>query len=186
MVKEPRPGRVKTRLGRDIGMVEAAHWFRKQVFSTLIRLKDPRWDTCLAVEQGALSSRVWSAHVPRLSQGRGDLGMRMARVLRASGRRPTCLIGGDIPNITKPHIQAAFTGLGSHSAVIGPATDGGYWLIGLRHPMRQPCGFLTQVRWSSEWAMVDTLASAPNLTWAQTAHLSDVDTADDLRRMNSL
>ena len=49
MVKEPRPGRVKTRLGRDIGMVGAAWWFRHQTRSLIRRLRDPRWQIVLAV-----------------------------------------------------------------------------------------------------------------------------------------
>jgi glycosyltransferase A (GT-A) superfamily protein (DUF2064 family) len=49
MVKEPVSGRVKTRLGRDIGMVSAAHWFRLQALTAIRRLDDPRWDLVLAV-----------------------------------------------------------------------------------------------------------------------------------------
>jgi len=49
MVKEPRPGRVKSRLGRDIGMVAAAWWFRHQVKRLLRAVEDPRWQVVLAV-----------------------------------------------------------------------------------------------------------------------------------------
>ena len=75
MLKEPRPGRVKTRLGRDIGMGAAAWWFRHQTGRLLRRLEDPRWQLILAVapDRDGLQSRVWPAHLPRLPQGGGDL-----------------------------------------------------------------------------------------------------------------
>ena len=80
MVKEPHPGRVKTRLGRDIGMTAAAWWFRHQSGSLIRRLgRDPRWQTVLAVspDQEGLASRVWPYHLPRWPQGRGDFRPRL-------------------------------------------------------------------------------------------------------------
>ena len=69
MIKEPRPGRVKTRLGREIGMTAAAWWFRHQTRRLLRRLQDPRWELILSVapDREALQSRVWPAHLPRHS-----------------------------------------------------------------------------------------------------------------------
>ncbi|MDA7427820.1 glycosyltransferase [Primorskyibacter aestuariivivens] len=182
MLKEPRPGRVKTRLGREIGMVSAAWWFRHQTVRLLRRLDDPRWDLILAVspDRDGLQSRVWPAHLPRIPQGPGDLGDRMARVLRSMPPGPACLIGGDIPGITPAHIARAFATLGGHDAVFGPAQDGGYWLIGLRHPGRAPAGFLDNVRWSSEHALSDSMASLPDARIALANRLADVDSAADL------
>ncbi|NNE52910.1 MAG: glycosyltransferase [Sulfitobacter sp.] len=182
MVKEPRPGRVKTRLGRDIGMVPAAWWFRHQMCDLIRRLQDPRWQLVLAVspDRAGLKSRVWPAHLPRWAQGSGDLGDRMARMLRQAGNGPACVIGADIPDIRPHHIATSFGALGRHDAVFGPAPDGGYWLIGLKHPLRQPAGFLGGVRWSTEHALADTIATLPGYRIAQVATLQDVDRADDL------
>ena len=71
MLKEPRPGRVKTRLGREIGLTGSAWWFRHQTRSLLMRLRDPRWQIVLAVAPDAegLTSRVWPADLPRIPQG---------------------------------------------------------------------------------------------------------------------
>ena len=80
MVKEPRPGRVKTRLGAGIGMGAAARWFRRESASLIRRLSaDTRWETILAVapDRAAMESRVWPPHHPRWPQGGGDLGDRM-------------------------------------------------------------------------------------------------------------
>jgi rSAM/selenodomain-associated transferase 1 len=182
MVKEPRPGRVKTRLGRDIGMVTAAWWFRHQVQSLLREIVDPRWEIVLAVapDIAGQQSRVWPAHLTRWPQGGGDLGDRMARMLRQAQGGPACVIGADIPGITSKHIARAFDALGDHDAVFGPATDGGYWLIGLKHPHRQPPGFFRHVRWSTEHALADSRATLPGYRIAEVDTLQDVDTVDDL------
>lgn len=182
MVKEPRPGRVKTRLGRDLGMVASAWWFRHQVCALLRRVQDPRWQLVLAVapDVAGMQSRVWPAHLPRLPQGQGDLGDRMARMLRAAAGGPACVIGADIPDINAARVAEAFAALGNHDAVFGPAPDGGYWLVGLKHPARQPRGFFAGVRWSTEHALADTIATLPDHCIAQVATLRDVDTVSDL------
>lgn len=183
MLKEPRAGRVKTRLGRDIGMVSAAWWFRHQVRGLLRRIRDPRWNIVLAVasDVSGMTSRVWPAHLPRVPQGRGDLGARMARALRNAPCGPVCVIGGDIPSITAPRIAEAFAALGRYDAVVGPAQDGGYWLIGLRRVRAVPSGLFNGVRWSSEHTLADTIATLPDHRIAYVATLRDVDTAADLK-----
>ena len=180
MVKEPRPGRVKTRLGREIGMTNAAWWFRHQTSALLRRLRDPRWDLLLAVapDREGMTSRVWPADVQRVPQGGGDLGIRMARALGAT-TGPTLLIGSDIPGITRRHIADGFAALGQGLSVIGPAPDGGFWLIGLRHPRRQPSDLFSGVSWSSPQTLDQTLPTLPGPV-SQIAILADVDTADDL------
>ncbi|WP_171209125.1 MULTISPECIES: TIGR04282 family arsenosugar biosynthesis glycosyltransferase [unclassified Ruegeria] len=183
MVKEPRPGRVKTRLGRDIGMVGASWWFRHQTRTLIRRLRDPRWQIVLAVspDREGLISRVWPAELPRAAQGRGDLGQRMGRMLRAMPKGPVCLIGADIPGITPGHIARAFKALGQAQLVFGPAPDGGYWLVGAQRYAALPRGVFDNVRWSTEYALADTLASVPGCRVALLDHLRDVDTVADLK-----
>lgn len=182
MIKEPRPGRVKTRLGRDIGKIPATWWFRHQTRRLIRNLRDPRWQIVLAVAPDrALASRVWPSDLPRLAQGSGDLGQRMLRMLQRFDQRHTCLIGADIPGVTRAHITRAFAALGSHDAVFGPALDGGYWLIGAKHPKRLPRAVFDTVRWSSEHALADTLRGMPDHRTAQIDTLRDVDTGADLQ-----
>lgn len=183
MVKEPRPGRVKTRLGRDIGMVGAAWWFRWQTRALIRRLRDPRWQIVLAVapDQEGLTSRIWPADLPRAGQGRGDLGDRMERMLRGMPKGPVCLIGADIPGITPSHIARAFKELGRAQMVFGPAPDGGYWLVGAQRYRPLPKSLFQDVRWSTEYALADTLASVPGCRVAFLDQLRDVDTVSDLK-----
>lgn len=184
MVKEPHPGRVKTRLGREIGMVGAAWWFRHQTRSLIRRLCDPRWQIVLAVtpDREGLLSRVWPVDLPRAPQGHGDLGDRMGRVLRGMPPGPVCVIGADIPGITAVHIVRAFKALGSHEAVFGPAPDGGYWLVGAKRASALPNTLFKGVRWSTKHALVDTMATLPGRRIALVDELRDVDTKADLDR----
>ncbi|MDJ1015504.1 MAG: glycosyltransferase [Paracoccaceae bacterium] len=182
MVKEPRPGRVKTRLARDIGAVDATWWYRHQVRSLLRRLRDPRWRLVLAVDPdpGALRSRDWPFDVARIGQGRGDLGARMIGSLRQAPG-PAVLIGSDIPGVSRPHIAGAFRLLGAAPAVLGPSSDGGYWLIGLRHPRRVKAQALEGVPWSHGETLSATRPRLPGpVALADT--LDDIDTAADLTR----
>ncbi len=182
MLKEPRPGQVKTRLGADIGMIDAAWWFRHQVQRLLREVESPRWQVLLAVspDRAGLQSRVWPAHLPRVPQGHGDLGARMGRLMRSLPPGPVCIIGGDIPGIRKAHIARAFTALGGHEAVFGPAPDGGYWLVGMKRAGRVPASLFQGVRWSSEHALSDSIASLGGARVAEVDMLRDVDRAVDL------
>jgi rSAM/selenodomain-associated transferase 1 len=182
MLKEPRPGRVKTRLGRETGMVAAAWWFRHQTAALLRRLDDPRWRLILAVspDREGLQSRIWPAHLPRLPQGRGDLGNRMGRLLRGLPPGPVCIVGGDIPALDAPHVARAFAALGRHDAVFGPAPDGGFWLVGMKRIAAPPATLFRGVRWSSPHALADSVASLHGCRIAMVDTLRDVDGAADL------
>ena len=182
MLKEPHPGRVKSRLGQGIGIIPAAWWFRHQVRRLLREIQDPRWQVVLAVspDRDGLQSRVWPAELTRWPQGQGSLGDRMARMLRAARGAPACVIGADIPDLTKDRVAEAFKALGDHDAVFGPAPDGGYWLVGLKHPARQPVRLFKEVRWSTQHALADSMVTLPDHRIAKVTPLRDVDTAADL------
>ncbi|MCC1494251.1 TIGR04282 family arsenosugar biosynthesis glycosyltransferase [Cognatishimia sp. F0-27] len=181
MVKEPRPGRVKTRLARDIGSVPATWWFRHQVDRLTRSIRDPRWQTVLAVAPDkAVTSRVFDAALPRVAQGRGDLGARMARAMRQMPPGPVCVIGADVPGITPAHVARAFRALGDAETVFGPAEDGGYWLVGVRNARAFPPGLFEGVRWSSRHALADSVASLGKRRVALVDRLRDVDRAADL------
>ncbi|WP_170479338.1 TIGR04282 family arsenosugar biosynthesis glycosyltransferase [Ruegeria arenilitoris] len=182
MVKEPRPGRVKTRLGRDLGMIRAAWWFRHQTSALIRRLRDPRWQIVLAVspDREGANSRVWPPDLPKKPQGPGDLGQRMTRMLQSAPKGPVCLIGADIPGVTRKHISAAFRSLGSAQMVFGPAFDGGYWLVGAQRYCALPRDLFRNVRWSTEFALIETLVSVKSSRVAMLDELRDVDTASDL------
>ena len=177
----PRLGAVKSRLARDIGTVGAWRFAEATTRSMIARLgRDPRWLTwlCLtpddAIEE---AERRWRPPVGMgfLCQGRGDIGVRMARALAAVPPGPRLLIGSDIPGVGPADIDAAFRLLGAHDLVFGPAEDGGFWLVGARHP-RPLQGLFAGVRWSTPHTLADTLVNVPpRLSVALAAEKRDVD-----------
>jgi len=183
MAKEARIGRVKTRLARDIGPVAAWTFYRRTLQAISRSLsKDKRWTTWLAVSPDAAvhNDRLWPANIPRISQGGGDLGQRMGRIMEVMEPGPVVLVGADIPDINAAHIAEAFRTLGNHDAVFGPADDGGYWLIGLK---RRPklSRIFNPVRWSTGHALADTRENFPEhakIAFLET--LNDIDDGEDL------
>jgi rSAM/selenodomain-associated transferase 1 len=183
MVKEPHPGRVKTRLGRDIGMAPAAWWYRHQALKMIRKLQDPRWRLVLAVapDVEGMRSRVWPRHLVRVGQGRGDLGSRMLRLLAGGAYGPTCVIGSDLPGLEPRHVAAAFRALGRNDVVFGPAEDGGFWLIGARQGAGLSPTVFQSVRWSTQHALQDSVAALSGVRIGYVDRLADVDTVEDLR-----
>ncbi len=183
MVKEPRAGAVKTRLGRGIGAATAAGFYRQMVSATFRAVAgDPRWTTILAVSPDtAVVGPTWPMTIPRIPQGRGSLGDRMDRIMQSLPPGPVIIIGTDIPSIRADDIAAAFRQLGSSDAVFGPSPDGGYWLVGLkRHPVIPR--IFENVRWSSRWTLEDTLANLAGHRTGFVVERDDIDTVEDLRR----
>ncbi len=186
MAKQPLIGRVKTRLARDIGHAEALRFFRSASESLIRRVgRDPRWQTVIAVspDRAVHERGIWPDDLPRVGQGEGDLGHRMGSLFRDLPPGPVIIIGADIPAIGKKQVAAAFDALGRSDTVIGPAEDGGYWLIGMKRRPRVREIF-EGVRWSSEHAMEDTLKNIRRQKMSVTTleRLRDVDTGADLAR----
>jgi len=178
--RTPRVGQGKRRLARDIGEIAAFRFqcgMRRQLLDGLGR--DLRWKTWLAFTPDHLPPGARG--LPILAQGAGDLGRRMASVMRRLPPGPAVIIGSDIPGIRSGDIAAAFRALGAHDAVFGPARDGGFWLIGLRCRLRFVDPF-RNVRWSSEHALADTRANLRGKRVALLRTLADVDDGDDWRR----
>ena len=124
---------------------------------------------------------MWPLQIRRIRQGQGDLGDRMARVLQGHRPGPVCVIGADIPGINRADIAQAFKVLGPCEAVFGPAADGGYWLVGLKNARPAPVTMFEQVRWSTQYALADSVASVRGLRIAYLSEKHDVDTLHDLR-----
>ena len=187
-VKAPALGRVKRRLAAEIGAVPAWVFYRRNVQAVVRRLgRDPRWRTWMAItpEDMVAVGRWWPTAPARMGQGRGDLGRRMDRALRAVPSGPAVLVGGDIPAITQADIEAAFRVLGNRSFVFGPAADGGYWLVGAKRRPRFPYIF-ADVRWSSSTALSDTVANiAAPQQFGLLRVLHDVDNEAALRRFRN-
>jgi uncharacterized protein len=185
-LRAPRLGRVKSRLAAGIGPLAALRFYRLVSERLLRELgRDRRWrcHLCLTPDRAARGPRPWRVDAQYRAQGGGDLGERMARVFRSLPPGPVVIIGSDIPAMTHAHIARAFAALGGSEVVLGPAEDGGYWLIGLRRRPRVPRPLLRGVRWSSADALADTLAGLPcKMRVVMLETLEDIDDAAAYRR----
>lgn len=186
MARAPRFGAVKTRLAKDIGPLNAWRFYRNTLRTTSQRLgRDPRWHTWLQItpDRDLTPYQQWPDSYGLMTQGRGDIGRRMERGLTAFPRGvPVVLIGSDIPGVTADHIQRAFQALNASDVVFGPATDGGYWLVGFanRRGVRQP---FANVRWSSAHALKDSGGNFTGRRMALIDELSDVDHGVEYSRL---
>lgn len=120
--------------------------------------------------------------IDRRPQAEGDLGARMCQAFReafAEGVRKAVIIGTDCPGLTSATLHEAFRRLDEAEAVVGPAEDGGYVLLGLTSPVR---AIFENKVWSGETVLADTLADFKRLGMpvARLEPLRDVDTAEDL------
>ena len=185
-VKAPRAGFVKTRLAAALGPHGALAAYRalvERVLGELSPLRDV--ELRFTPDDAASEISTWLRPCWRTApQGEDDLGARMSRAFAeafASGATRVVLIGSDCPHVTTGDIAAAAAALDDHDAVLGPAEDGGYWLVALRAPAP---GLFGQIAWSTEGVLTQTLARAQSL--GLRVHLlrtlPDVDTVEDWQR----
>jgi rSAM/selenodomain-associated transferase 1 len=171
LARWPAPGRCKSRLAAGLGAGRAAAIQRQLSDHTLAVARRARerigCQLVLAVHGlGARASRRWGRELGcdrAVEQGPGGLGLRMQRqILRAQteGARRVVLIGSDLPALESADLEAAFDALSGASLVLGPAADGGYWLIGLDRPR---ASLLAGMPWGSPAVLERTLEAARNL-----------------------
>lgn len=186
--KVPRPGRVKTRLAAAIGDAEAASLYRVMGRGVLdgVRGGDYRIVAYIdpAHELGAARRWLGAGGVHFEPQQGADLGERLAGAFRREFRRArhVCAIGTDAPAVDRVVVERAFAELSTNDVVLGPALDGGYYLIGSNANWPQ---LFRGVPWSTGEVMTATLARAHalKLRTATLEPLPDVDTVEDLERM---
>lgn len=184
-LKEPRLGRVKGRLARDIGRPEAWRFYRRLVRRVVPPLaRDARWTVWLATTPARWRGReaFWPLALPRIEQGAGDLGRRMTRVFRRLPPGPAIVVGSDVPALAPGPVARAFAALGAADVALGPAEDGGFWLVGLGARARR-LDLFRGVRWSTPTAFADTRRNVPaTFRVAVVDRLADVDDGRSFRR----
>ena len=185
-VKEPRPGAVKSRLAARIGAEAAAAVYRA-IADEEIRRTAPRGDEYerrFLFDPPDSGPRIaeWLPGQIILPQGGGDLGERMARAFAdafASGARRAALVGTDVPALSYQDVRDALESLDEHDVALGPATDGGYYLIALKGPEPE---LFRGIRWSGGEVLTATLdrAARRGLSVRALRTIGDVDTIEDL------
>jgi len=181
--REPLPGRAKTRLSVGIGDAAAARVGQVLLQQTLTAALATRLPVTLALADEPTAALALPAGIELAIQPEGDLGQRMAAAFREAfdaGHDRVVLVGTDIPGLRAEHLLAARGRLTAVPVVLGPARDGGYYLVAQRAP---GLDLFTEIPWSSP----DTLMATRRRIEAHGAFhreiepLGDVDTEADLR-----
>jgi rSAM/selenodomain-associated transferase 1 len=183
--KQPRAGQVKTRLTPPLQPKAAAGLYRIALTETVTRLSaaPARLVLCCAGRRGWFDKAF--PDVPLLPQGRGDLGLRLARVtaaLFATGGGPVALAGSDSPDLPLALIDAAFAALATADAAAIPCMDGGFALLTLRRPVPE---LFTGIAWSTPTtlAALRARATALGLRFTTVGRWDDLDDLDALHRL---
>ena len=191
LAKAPVAGFAKTRLIPALGAEGAARLARRLLDETMAQARAAGFDgleLCCAPDttHPAFVQQRQGGGVQLSVQGSGDLGARMhqavIRGLRAAAQ--VILIGTDAPRLDAAYLQAASTALANNDAVLGPAADGGYVLIGLRRPAPR---LFEALPWSTQRVLALTRERLIecDLRWAELPMLHDIDTDDDLAHLPS-
>lgn len=180
----PQPGLCKTRLIPQLGPEGAADLHRRLTERTVRTVREAGFAPELRTTGAdAAAFAGWLGDdLHYVDQGRGDLG---ARLLRAARDCPVMLVGSDAPDLSAAHLRRAVGALERAPVVIGPAEDGGYWLLGLAAPAPH---LFTDMPWSTDRLFDATVARAvehgdtPRLL----PMLADLDRPEDLARWPNL
>lgn len=180
--KPPVPGQVKTRLAAALGADGAARLARAFLEDTVDSVRALPW-----AEPALATTMPLEADVAVLLQGEGDLGTRIERVLRAAlERAPIAIaVGADAPALPARLLESARHALQTADVAVGPAEDGGFYLLALR---RCPEGLLADLPWSTPGTLAATVERlrSRGLRSALLEPWFDVDRPEDLKRLRTL
>jgi uncharacterized protein len=182
MIRNPEKGKVKTRLAATVGPDEALRIYhillaRTRVAALGVNARRLLFYSDFIDENDNWFPRLFDKHV----QTGSDLGIRMQHAFDTaftSGAKKAIIIGSDCPTLTGDLLHEAFEELDKHDFVLGPASDGGYYLLGMKKT--EPALF-QDIAWGTDSVQAATLAKIQALgkTCALLPELTDVDTEED-------
>jgi rSAM/selenodomain-associated transferase 1 len=182
--KQPVPGSAKTRLAAATSNTWAAAVAEAFLFDLIDRFATTAHERVLAftpAEAEEYFERIARGRYELCSQSNGDLGKRLASFLRGSlrsGRERIVIVGTDSPTLPQAMVERAFDELETADVVLGPALDGGYYLLGCT---RELPPIFHGIAWSGSHVLADTIARLNDPAWrvALLPPWYDVDTLDD-------
>jgi uncharacterized protein len=189
-IKAPVRGHVKSRLAAAIGEEAALELYKNFILDIIDTMKTTGYpfSICYYPPDAGPEVSSWLAGPYRLMPQQGnDLGERMENAFIrcfSEGFERAILIGSDLPDLAPAVLREAMASLAEHDVVIGPASDGGYYLIGFHKYTLMPRVF-HGMPWSTETVFQKTMAILKNstLSLAQAPKWNDVDTVEDLRAL---
>ncbi|MGG6229505.1 TIGR04282 family arsenosugar biosynthesis glycosyltransferase [Tenacibaculum sp. SDUM215027] len=180
--RNPELGKVKTRLAKTIGDEAALDIYKFLLEHTKQVTQNLSCDKAVYYSVKVRENDIWSEEFYQKHPQKGDdLGERMHNAFQDSfseGYEKVIIIGSDLPDLTSEHINEAFEKLNSNDVVIGPAEDGGYYLLGMKKP--HPNIFKNK-DWGTASVRQDTLNDLKKVTVHLLETLNDVDVFDDIK-----
>jgi len=182
-LKYPELGRTKTRLAKTIGDKNALKVYEELLKHTNLITKDLKADKYLFYDKVSENKMPWGDDAYFTAyQIEGDLGRRMQdafELLFSKGYERVVIIGSDCYELNQTIIEDAFNALQNEDAIVGPAKDGGYYLLGLKKMIPE---LFTNMPWSTNEVFTKTIGVLKNLNVSYHIGpvLSDIDTVDDL------
>jgi rSAM/selenodomain-associated transferase 1 len=182
-IRNPVLGKVKTRLARTMGVEEALRIYRLLLDKTRAAVMGTTCERWLFYSDGVPTAETeWPRHLfVEHNQREGDLGLRMEdafdRAFRGGAER-VVIVGSDCPELSSHILEQAFAALDNVDFVVGPASDGGYYLLGMK--VFEPAVFSGMV-WSTEEVLAQTLerVRAMGKSYLLLPTLADIDEASD-------
>jgi rSAM/selenodomain-associated transferase 1 len=183
--RNPELGKVKTRLAKTIGDVNALQVYRDLLLHTMEQTENIACDKFVFYDSAIVEGDIWKESVFQKSiQSKGDLGQKMRNAfeqLFEKGYTRCIIVGSDLFELKSAIIETAFTELERNDVVLGPAEDGGYYLLGLKKMI--PSIFLNK-DWGNSTVLRDTLKDLINHKINFLETLNDIDTFEDLKKSN--
>ncbi|WP_037373512.1 TIGR04282 family arsenosugar biosynthesis glycosyltransferase [Salinimicrobium xinjiangense] len=181
--RNPEVGKVKKRLATDIGDQAALKIYNHLLQHTVNITKNLQVEKWVCYSEEIPGEDIWDKNVFRkkLQQGE-DLGERMENAFSSgfeAGFSSIIIIGSDLYDLSEEDLKIAFLTLQHSEAVIGPATDGGYYLLGLKS---LPSQVFRNKNWGSNTVLENTLKDLNNLKLKQLEARNDIDRFEDLKQ----
>ena len=180
--RNPELGKVKTRLAKTIGNRAALNIYKYLLKHTESIIKTIDSDKAVYYTKSVIKNDLWNSKLYKkhLQQG-DDLGSKMSTAFQNAfndNYKKVIIVGSDLPDLEKHHIDDAFEKLDHHDIVIGPANDGGYYLLGMKK--KNDSIFLNK-NWGTDSVLDDTINDLKNENVFLLEPLNDVDTYDDIK-----
>lgn len=186
--RNPVPGKVKTRIAKDLGDEAALAIYKKLLAHTQTITLNLKVDKYIFYADFINDDDLWNDSYSKYLQQGDDLGERMMNAfeyLFNKGYRQVAIIGSDCFNLNIEIIEQAFHNLKETDFTIGPSEDGGYYLLGMNTFF--PKIFLNK-KWSTDAVFFDSVndIQSAGYTYKSLPTLSDVDTAEDYKKYSDL
>ena len=186
-IRNPELGKVKTRLAKTIGDISALKIYNYLLNHTEKTIRDIRCDKAVYYSIKVRQNDIWDSSIYQKHLQKGEyLGVRMRNAFKKAftkDYKKVIIVGSDLYNLSPKHLETAFAKLEDNNVVIGPAQDGGYYLLGMK--TLNPQVFINK-KWGTSSVFENTIQDLKNESVFLLEELNDIDIYDDMKHIETL